>query len=177
MLPFLGYWRSLQSSQSEVYTHQIGVSLLKHQFGGVPLRSFPTWKSSFWSDFFCQCHGVSSDSQRPCVQQRGTLPSLLAPSSHLLSYIRQYSAAIHKTVIANFFKSWWPGPPSQSVLVWRLPSNLTTVGGPAHIWNTGGIAFSITATCSRHNMTTDSWVVCFPDLKMNPGCGAESAKS
>ena len=33
--------------------------------------------------------------------------------------------------------------------------NLSTMGDPASIWNTSGIAFSVTATGSRHRMVTD----------------------
>ena len=39
-------------------------------------------------------------------------------------------------------------------LVLKLCWNLSTMGDPAGIWNTGGKAFSITATRSRHSMTT-----------------------
>ena len=37
--------------------------------------------------------------------------------------------------------------------------------------------FSITATCSLHSVTTDRWVVWFPDQEMSPGCHSESIES
>ena len=39
----------------------------------------------------------------------------------------------------------------------------TTLGDPAGMWNTGGIAFCITATYSHQSMTTDR-LVGFPDV-------------
>ena len=62
-------------------------------------------------------------------------------------------------------------------LVWKLCWNLSTKGDPAGIWNTGDVAFSITATCSRHSVTANRCVVWFADWEMNPGHSSESNKS
>ena len=91
--------------------------------------------------------------------------------------VRQGSAAIHWVLVANFFRSRWPGPSSESVLVWKHHWNLSTMGDPAGIWNTGGIAFNITATGSRHSMTADRWVVWFPDQEMSLGPGVSTRSS
>ena len=59
-----------------------------------------------------------------------------------------------------------------SLLHW----NLSTMGGFAGIWNTSGITFGITATCSCHSMTTDRWVMWFPWPAMDPGWSDERAE-
>ena len=49
---------------------------------------------------------------------------------------------------------------------------------PAGIRNTSDIAFSITATCSSHSMTTDRQMGgVVSDLEADPGRGGESAES
>ena len=77
--------------------------------------------------------------------------------------------------MASFFRSGQVLLPS--LLVWKLHWNLSTMGDPAGIWNTSGIAFSITATHNGYSMTTDRQVVWFPDLETNPGHGGESSES
>ena len=56
---------------------------------------------------------------------------------------------------------------------WKLP----TMGDPTGIWNTSGIAFNITATCSHHSMTTDRRAVLFPDQERNVSSTGDSAES
>lgn len=92
-------------------------------------------------------------------------------------HIRQCSASIHRVFITNFFRSGLPGPSSYSVVVWRLCWNLSTMGDPAGLWNTCGIAVSITATGSCHSMTNDKWVVWFPAQEMNLGRVCEMVES
>ena len=86
-------------------------------------------------------------------------------------YIGQRCTAIHRVFMANFFRIGWLGP-SQPVLVWKRCWNLPTMSEPAGIWNTSGIALSITTTHSYHTMTTDRGVVWFPDREM--GCSGKS---
>ena len=51
------------------------------------------------------------------------------------------------------------------------------MGDPAGIWNSGGIAFSLTATRSCHSMTADRPVVWFPDQETSQGHRGENAES
>ena len=118
------------------------------------------------NEFCSLCRWVDSDSQWPSVQQRGALPSLFTPPSLLLVL------SDNGVFMANFSRSGWPSPSSWSVSVWKLRWNLSTRGDPAGIRNTSGVAFSITATHSYHRMTTDRWVVWFPDWEMNQGMKA-----
>ena len=57
------------------------------------------------------------------------------------------------------------------------PWNLSIMGDPAGIWNTSGISFSITATGSHNSITTDRWLVWFPDWERTPGHSGESTDS
>ena len=105
----------------------------------------------------------------PCVQQSWALPGVLHHTFTFQCCNRKCSAPVHIIFMANVFGSGWSGP-SQSVFVWKLHWNLSTMGDL--------LMFEIleawlSATCSCHSMTTDRWVVWFSDPEMNPGHGGE----
>ena len=112
-----------------------------------------------------------------CATEQNPARSFLPHPLTFQHYIRQSSSAVHRVFMASFFGSGQPGPSSYSVLIWKLPWNLSTVGNPAGIWNTSGKAFSITATHSHESIRTSRWVVWLSDQETNPGCGGESTKS
>ena len=131
--------------------------------GAIPTSIYKCYKY-----ICCQCCQSILTPSDP-VNSRGE------PSSVFLHHpptspccIRQCFTAIHRVFAVSFFGSRWPGP-SQSVLVWELCWNLSTMGDPAGIWNVSDTVFSITATPSCHSMTTERPVVWFSDLEMNPG--------
>ena len=96
------------------------------------------------------------------------LPSLCAPSSHLPALYRTVLCCDSQSIHGQFFQSWGARSSFLICLAWKLCWNLSTMGDPAGIWNTGGAAFSITATRSHQGMTSDRQVVWFPNLETNP---------
>ena len=101
----------------------------------------------------------------PVYSRAETSSGLFAPSSHLLALfqtmLRCYSQGFHgqifwKWVARSFF-----------LVCFSLGASLKLVhhGDPAGICHTGITAFSITAACSHHSITTDRWVVWFPEEK------------
>ena len=111
----------------------------------------------------------------PCAQQSGTLPGLFAPPSHLLALYQTMLCCYSQDFHGQFFRKW--GARSFFLVFISLEALLKPVhrGWPAGIWNTGSVAFSITATHSHHSMTTDRWVMWFPDQEMNRGYSRERA--
>ena len=106
-------------------------------------------------------------------------PSFCAPSSHLLELCQTtlhcYSQGFH----GQHFGKWVA---SSFFLILKLRWNLSTMDDPAGIWNTSGIAFSITEHDNwqyycHHGVTTDRRVEWFSDQEMNPGCRGENIKS
>ena len=75
-------------------------------------------------------------------------PVILSENTRLL-FIGFIMAVFMKWVARSFFLV---------CLVWKLCSNLSTMGDPVGIWNTGGTAFSITATAATTvRQPTDGW--------------------
>ena len=111
---------------------------------------------TFW---YRHLPGLLMPSSSLCTAELRSAPSFCSHPFSFWCYIRQYSSALHRVFMANFFKSGWSGPSSYSVLVWKLHWKLSTMGDPAGVWNTGGIAFSITATQTATAVwqPTDGW--------------------
>ena len=155
----------------------IGINIVVYiLFGGLFCTSCLRTLST--SECICRwCCRVDSDSQWPCRQQMGTPRGLFAPSSRVLAL---YQAMLHcssQGFRGQFFWKWVARSLFLVCLVWKLRWDLSTMGDPGGIWNTGGTAFSITATCSCHSRTTDRRVVWFSDQEVNLGHCIESAES
>ena len=100
-------------------------------------------------------------------------PVFLHPPLIFQCYIWQCSTAVHRVFVANFFQKWMG---RSFFLVCPSLESSTETCSP---WVTLLVfeipmAFSITATCSCHSMTTNRPVAWFPEQEMNPCQGSES---
>ena len=112
----------------------------------------------------------------PVYSRAGLCPVFLCHPFTFWCCIRQYS-----TVFAEFSWQLFQKRVARSLFLVCLSLEVLLKpvhhGDPAGIWNTSGIAFSITATRSRHSMTTNRRVVWFPDQETNLGHSRDSTLS
>ena len=140
-------------------------------------KCYKTWKKGLprckYSLFSVPAQSIPSPND-PVYSRMEPCPVFLPHPLTFQRYVRQCSAAIHRVFMTSLFGSGWPGPSSSSILVWKVLRNLSTVDDLASIRNTCGIDFGITAMHNHHSMTTDGWVVCFPDWGKNMSYGSKS---
>ena len=102
---------------------------------------------------------VASNSWWPSVQQSGTQPSLFAASSQLPVLYKTMLCCYSQGFHGQYFHKWVARSFFLVFLSLETSWNLSTMGDSAGIWNTGGIAFIITARRSHYNTTTNWQVV------------------